>query len=107
METSRLVFDVEPGRGLAASVVLPTNLNLLRNGHITPEQAFVNLNQMSPLGAVKTAHGADRSLGFERKLQHKDPATSQSIQCYRLSVKLYRIGYYPDRDRTSIYAAQY
>jgi hypothetical protein len=76
---SRLVFDVEPGRGLAASVVLPTNLNLLRNGHITPEQAFVSLNQMSPLGAVKTAHGADQSLGFERKLQHKDPATSQSI----------------------------
>jgi hypothetical protein len=77
---SRLVFDVEPGRGLAASVTLPINLNLLKGGHITSEQAFVSLNQMAPQGAVKVAHESDKKLGFDRKGQYAATASNEKVE---------------------------
>jgi hypothetical protein len=43
------------------------NLNLLRDGHINPQQAFVSLNQMSPVGAARPAHETDVMLGFDRE----------------------------------------
>ena len=45
---TRLMFDVEPGRGLAATVTIPINFELMKQGIITPEEAFVKLNLMSP-----------------------------------------------------------
>lgn len=77
---TRLVFDVEPGRGLAASVTLPMNLNLLKEGHLNPEQAFVSLNQMAPQGAVKVAHESDRRLGFDRIGEYKKTASERDIE---------------------------
>jgi hypothetical protein len=76
---SRLVFDVEPGRGLAASVTLPINLNLLREGHLSSEQALVILNQMAPQGAVRVAHGSDKKLGFDRVGEYKKPASANDV----------------------------
>jgi hypothetical protein len=76
---SRLVFDVEPGRGLAASVTLPMNLNLLKGGHINSEQAFVSLSQMAPQGAVKVAHQSNMRLGFERQGKYATPVHGSKV----------------------------
>jgi hypothetical protein len=74
---SRLMLGVEPGRGLAATVTLPMNLNLLRDGHMSSEQAFVSLNQMSPKGAVRPAFESDVKLGFDRVGGYKTPASPE------------------------------
>jgi Skp family chaperone for outer membrane proteins len=80
---TRLMFNVEPGRGLAETIMGPIRMDMLRQGSITPQEAFVDLNQMAPVGAVKRAHGADESLGFPRQGTYKQKATASEIQGHK------------------------
>ncbi|BAZ12418.1 hypothetical protein NIES4071_42490 [Calothrix sp. NIES-4071] len=77
---TRLMFDVEPGRGLPATVTIPINFDLMKQGAITPEEAFVTLNLMSPKKIAKVAHEADLYLGFVRVGEYQQKATNQQVQ---------------------------
>jgi hypothetical protein len=74
------MLNVEPGRGLPATVTLPINFELMKKGIITPREAFVSLNTMSPQGIAKPAHEADRVLGFPRAGQYKQKASDEQVQ---------------------------
>ena len=77
---TRLMLNVEPGRGLPATVTLPINFELMKKGIITPREAFVSLNTMSPQRIAKPAHEADRVLGFPREGQYKQKASDEQVQ---------------------------
>ncbi|HBE21386.1 MAG TPA: hypothetical protein DDW51_28280, partial [Cyanobacteria bacterium UBA11367] len=77
---TRLMLNVEPGRGLPATVTLPINFELMKKGLITPEEAFVSLNTMSPQGITKIAHEADQALGFTREGKYKEPAKPEQVE---------------------------
>jgi hypothetical protein len=77
---TRLMFDVEPGRGLPATVTIPINFELMKQGVMTPEEAFVKLNLMSPQKIAKVAHEADVYLGFSREGEYQQKASEQQVQ---------------------------
>lgn len=54
----------------------------MKQGAITPEEAFVTLNLMSPKKIAKVAHEADIYLGFVRVGEYQQKATDQQVQTF-------------------------
>jgi hypothetical protein len=59
---------------------IPINFELMKQGAITPEEAFVTLNLMSPTKIAKVAHEADLYLGFVRVGKYQQKATEEQVQ---------------------------
>ena len=90
---TRLMMNVEPGRSLPATVTIPINFMLMKKGKMTPQEAFVDLNLMSPQKITKIAHRADEYLGFEREGQYKQKATDKQVKDFLEKEKKWLVRY--------------